>query len=443
MKNLSNRQWEAIIALDYEPDIKEVLFGGAAGGGKTALGCWWQINRRLMLPDTRSLIGRNVRKDLYDTTLMTFYEVWRSVYENNPWGVTFTVNEIKGWISFSNGSLIYLKDLIYKPSDKDFQSMGSYELTDAFLDETGEMNIKSRDAVSGRIRRKLFNNKPALLMCSNPSRNFLKNEFVSDDQGRPIEIAPHRKFIKSMLDDNPNKDFVNTYKDTLSTQSEYNKQRLLFGNWEMTENNNPFFDAYKNNRDKFLGETFINDFYPLYLSFDFNHSPCTVIVGQKIEHEKKIRIHLAEQINGGTEALVKYLVANYQEIFLHPAGLIVTGDTSGMNKTSVGGAKNDYDIIMDSFRLTKRDLVNVQGRNKNFTYSRALCNYVFQHIDILMDHDNSRLLIKDLDIAIAKEDGKLFKDREKGHGQDAGDAFRYLINAMFVGGVGEIKRWLN
>ena len=54
------------IALDYLEDniTNEVLFGGGAGGGKTALGCYFQIKRRLKYPETRGLIGRAVLKTL-------------------------------------------------------------------------------------------------------------------------------------------------------------------------------------------------------------------------------------------------------------------------------------------------------------------------------------------------------------------------------------------
>lgn len=48
------------IALDYLEDktTNELFYGGAAGGGKTALGCYWQIKNRLKYPGTRGLIGR-------------------------------------------------------------------------------------------------------------------------------------------------------------------------------------------------------------------------------------------------------------------------------------------------------------------------------------------------------------------------------------------------
>ena len=44
-------------------------------GGKTALGCYWQLKMRLKYPNTRGLIGRAVLKTLKETTLVSFFQV--------------------------------------------------------------------------------------------------------------------------------------------------------------------------------------------------------------------------------------------------------------------------------------------------------------------------------------------------------------------------------
>ena len=66
-------------ALDLLEDTRtnEVLFGGGAGwgGGKTALGCYWQLKMRLKYPNTRGLIGRAVLKTLKETTLVSFFQI--------------------------------------------------------------------------------------------------------------------------------------------------------------------------------------------------------------------------------------------------------------------------------------------------------------------------------------------------------------------------------
>jgi len=65
------------LALDLLEDksTNEVLYGGAAGGAKSFLGCYWQIKNRLKYPGSRGLIGRAHLKTLKDTTLKTLFEV--------------------------------------------------------------------------------------------------------------------------------------------------------------------------------------------------------------------------------------------------------------------------------------------------------------------------------------------------------------------------------
>jgi phage terminase large subunit len=70
--NLTEKQTEAIEALE-DHTTNDLLFGGGAGGGKSAFGCFWQIRRRLQYPGTRGLIGRAVLKTLKETTLVTFF----------------------------------------------------------------------------------------------------------------------------------------------------------------------------------------------------------------------------------------------------------------------------------------------------------------------------------------------------------------------------------
>jgi len=437
----SKKQITVINELDHG-DKEEVLFGGSAGSGKSFLGCFWQINRRIIYPGTRGLIGRAKLKNLRLTTMKTFMTVWSELFEKHQIGITLSINNQDNVIYFSNGSEIYLKDLFLYPSDPEFTSLGSLEITDAFIDEAGEITRKARDIITSRIRYKLVKSKPALLMTCNPSRNFIKEEFVSDENGNKVTPAKHRLFVPSTLYDNPNPTFVHTYEKSLLKLSEYDKQRLLYGNWEMTENNSPFFDAYRKRRDEIITEKELPIYseYPLWVSFDFNYKPCTAVIAQKIDEEKAINILDCFQVNGGTEELCKELI-KYYDFNEFEAGVKVCGDTSGLNKTSVGGNRNDFDIIREYIPLSVNDIVMPSSRNRKFVYSRTICNYAFEHIKNFRIESTAKSLTKDLDIAIVQDDGKLWKDRDKGQGQDAGDAFRYLINALFPYGVKDIRKF--
>ena len=127
----TNTQKVAIKYL-FDKTTNDVLFGGAAGGGKSFVGCSWLIIMALKYPKTRYLIGRSKLLNLKNTTLNTFFEVCSLL--NIISGKHYTFNASSNIISFYNGSEIILKDLFLYPSDKNFDSLGSLEITAAFID---------------------------------------------------------------------------------------------------------------------------------------------------------------------------------------------------------------------------------------------------------------------------------------------------------------------
>ncbi len=217
-------------ALDYLEDNEtyELLFGGSAGGGKSVLGCYWQLKNRLKYKKTRGLIGRSKLKTLKETTLNTFFEV--SEMQGVRPNIHYVYNAQSGIIKFFNGSEILLKDLFSYPSDPNFDELGSLEITDAFIDEAPQISSKAKQIVRSRIRYKLDEYKlpPKLLMTCNPSKNWTYSEFYKPDKEGTLPKT--KKFIQSLVTDNPY--ISETYIDNLKTLDKTSKERLLYGNWE-------------------------------------------------------------------------------------------------------------------------------------------------------------------------------------------------------------------
>lgn len=236
------RQKEALRLLtDHTNGINEVLYGGAAGGGKSFLGCSWIILSALQYPQTRYLIGRAVLKNLKDTTLNTFFDVCRK------WGleegVAWNYNTKDNIIRFSpkyNGSSILLKDLFQYPSDPEFDSLGSLEITAAFIDEVSQITSKAKDIVLSRIRYRLdeYDLIPKILYATNPTRNWAKIQFNKPfSEGK---LNSDRAFIPANVDDN--KYVSKHYKDQLSKMPDGIRQRLLDGNWDYEDEGNSLMD---------------------------------------------------------------------------------------------------------------------------------------------------------------------------------------------------------
>ncbi|MCK4521631.1 MAG: phage terminase large subunit, partial [Nanoarchaeota archaeon] len=199
-----------------------------AGGGKSLFGCYWQIKKRLKYPGSRGLIGRSKLKNLKDTTLKSFFEV--SKMQGLVAGKHFVYNSQDSNIKFYNGSEIFLKDLFLYPSDPEFDSLGSLEITDAFIDEANQVTKKAKDMVKSRIRFMLDENNllPKLLMSCNPAKNWTYSDFYKAHRDGTLPM--NRQFIQALLSDNPH--ISKHYKQNLMSLDENSKQRLLYGNWE-------------------------------------------------------------------------------------------------------------------------------------------------------------------------------------------------------------------
>ncbi len=144
----------------------EILFGGAAGGAKSTIGCLWLIESCQKHPGSRWVMGRAKLKTLKETTLNTFFELSKELSLSNQ----FTYNAQSSIIKWNNGSEILLKDLFLYPSDPEFDELGSLEITGAFVDEVSQITYKSWQILKSRIRYKLneFDLIPKLFGTCNP-----------------------------------------------------------------------------------------------------------------------------------------------------------------------------------------------------------------------------------------------------------------------------------
>lgn len=218
------------IALDYLEDSSttEVYYGGAAGGGKSFFGSYWVLKSAFRHKETRWLMGRSELKNLKKTTLNSFFEVCKvqglSAMEH------YKFNQQEGIITLANGSQIILADLFAYPADPQFDSLGSLEITGAFIDEAPQISEKAKNIVKSRIRYKLdeYGLVPKLLMCGNPSKNWAYYDYYLPSKDG--SIRKDRKFIQALVTDNP---YISPhYIESLKGLDKNSRARLLDGDWE-------------------------------------------------------------------------------------------------------------------------------------------------------------------------------------------------------------------
>jgi len=228
--NLTDRQKEAFGYL-LDKESTEILFGGQAGGGKSCLGVMWIITSALQYHNTQWLIGRSVLKSLKETTMRTFFDVcgWWKLKSGLHWDYNTKDNFVQFKKQFG-GSLILMKDLFSYPSDPEYDSLGSLEITGAFIDEGSQVAEKAKNIVNSRIRYKLdkYNLIPKLLIGSNPAKNWLYSQFYRPDKDGTL--VNYRKFVKASVYENP---YISShYIENLKKLDPISKSRLLEGNWE-------------------------------------------------------------------------------------------------------------------------------------------------------------------------------------------------------------------
>lgn len=345
--NLTPKQTSAFNYLN-DKYTNEVLFGGSAGGGKSFIGCAWLIINCIQYPHTRWLMGRSKLKALKQTTLNTFFEIC-SLWNLND--EHYTYNSQQGEITFYNGSQIILKDLFLYPSDPNFDSLGSLEITGAFIDEVNQISEKAKNIVSSRIRYKLteYDLIPKLLMTCNPAKNWVYDQFYKKDKDNSLE--DWKKFIPALVTDNPN--ISPHYISQLNKLDEISKKRLLYGEWEYEDDGSLI--KYDNIINIFKrGETSFNEDY--YISCDVarkGNDKAIIMIwsGYKVVKIKSFNISLINEI-------VDYIKSVSKEYKIPNRNIVIDGD--GVGGGVVDYIPNSYDFINNSKALKDENYQNLK-----------------------------------------------------------------------------------
>lgn len=256
--NLSEKQNLALELLN-NPQITELLFGGAAGGAKSWTVCLWIMQQCRNYPGVRIGLGRKELTRLKQTTVVTMLREVFPMIGMQPH--EYTYNDHKGLIEIANGSQIQLFDLARQPSDPEFDTLGSLNLTHVVIEEAGEIVKKAKD-VFGSRKNRFLNTEYGLVgktvLTCNPSQNFVRTEFydpyvqAGDGDYRMwetgvVEIGGKLKtsysaFIKSLPIDNP---FLShNYIEVLRKLPAAERKRLLEGNWDYADDDSQLVKGY-------------------------------------------------------------------------------------------------------------------------------------------------------------------------------------------------------
>lgn len=239
--------------------VREIGYGGGAGGGKSYIGCFWVFEMCLNYPKVRYLIGRKELTNLKRTTLATFFKVIADLgLQPNDY---FKLNSQTNTINFHNGSQIILMDMARQPSDPDYLRFGGLELTGYFLDESNEIEYKAIQILKSRIGRQMnkeYSLLPKQFETFNPSKNHVYTRFYQPYRDK--QQTKETIFIMALATDNTYLD--DNYIKTLERLDEVTKQRLLYGNFDYDDDDralvkfNKILDCFTNS---YLKQDYEND----------------------------------------------------------------------------------------------------------------------------------------------------------------------------------------
>ncbi len=201
-------------------------YGGAAGGGKTYIGCYWLMMMGYYSPGTKYFIGRDSLKDTRGSVLHSWRKLSNEI-DFHEWHYS------DNHILFDNGTEIEFLDLSFYPQkDPMYERFGSKEFTSGWIEEASSVHYMAFEVLKSRIGRwlnKECNIKKKILCTFNPKKNWIDSTFYRPYVNK--REAENTKFIFALATDNP---FLpDDYIDTLrKIKDKATRERLLNGNFD-------------------------------------------------------------------------------------------------------------------------------------------------------------------------------------------------------------------
>ena len=346
--NPSKKQDEFFEA-HLNPDIEEVLYGGAAGGGKSYILWAIAILQCLEHPEIRVGFARQTLAQIKKNSITSFYEVSKHFgLEPNK---HYKYNSIDGRVTFDNKSVIEFYELRYLPSDPNYDRFGSALLTFTCIEEAGGVDYLGKTIFSARGNR-WMNSETGIpgtcLMTCNPSMNFLYNDFYRPSQKG--ELEPFRYYISALLRDNPyiQEGYRRKLELTLDAES---RSRLLDGEWD--------FDGDKSRLLKYEDVISMYDFddvtsgnYHISADIAFTSDKCIILLWKGLD--------VIEIINYKGGEPEKEIIRLRDKYNVSPKNIVY--DSDGVGKYLKDKLRGAYAFINNSKPLRKENYDNLKSQ---------------------------------------------------------------------------------
>jgi phage terminase large subunit len=424
-----------VLKLLTDSTTRQLFAGGGAGGGKSFVGSLWQITRRITYPYTRGLIARRTYSDLRDSTMATFFDVCETLGQEA--GIDFEYNDSKHTVTWSNGSQTMFRWLATRAGDTNNNRIGGMEYTDAFIDEAPEVDERAASLIMSRIRYKTseLSLLPKILYTGNPQPGWVKRKFIADDDDHPVVLDEGTARVLFGIDTHVDRKFAEEYTQTLEFLDDYDRARLLHGDWSAApKSDRPFAWAFNRERHVRPVERRPGDL--VHISIDFNVDPFSAIAAHIWEDQNGPHFHVFAEValkTASVQMMADWIRAQ------SPTGehlLRITGDRGGTSRIiGINGAFTLFGELQRKLGIPASQLS--LPPNPTHLLSRSQTNTVLKaHPDARVD-PSCRRLISDMQAVSVDGSGSIVKsDRSKTNQQaDALDCYRYLCNTF-------LRRWI-
>ena len=406
----------------------QIIFGGR-GSGKThhiilkliAISFISKYNHIIYVNKVFGDIRKNQFKDIIKilkaTNLIEYFTINRTNYgfKNNITGTEFTalgMDNAENTKGLSDPTIIWW-DEINKGTQDDFTTLNA-------------------------LLRTPLNPNYQFIISFNPvsETSWLRTYFF--EEANAYKIRADFKDVYLNHSNYANNDFIDKdkYLESLTLNSIGNQNKMLVdikGLWGVVDIKNPFFYALRRNIH-FTDERYsLPSNTQLYLSFDFNKIPSTLVIGCVYQKEiAVIDLILCDENTMQGKSPLEAVCHTFKQKYLDSGlitrpYLIVTGDASGM----AGGAdkkqnENFYTKIESILGISKSQR-KIRKKNIEHKLSQEICNSLIYNCNFMI-YKSAELALLDMEQAQI-ENGKLVKDN-KDNGMHITDAVRYYIDCV-------------
>lgn len=419
---------ETIISAAYgTTPIREIAYGGGAGGGKTIGVLGAHVLLCKLFPNSRWYIFRESFAAHKTKTIPSMEKIINGL---NTW--RWNRESSNYFAEFENGSRIGFVGENIK-EDPGLGFLLGLEANGIILEQTEDLSEKLYKACLPRLGRWLIDPmpKPLLSLTFNPTQNWTKKKFYLP--WRQGTLQPHQAFIEALPDDNPwNTDDQKELWERLDPKT---YRQMIKGDWtDMTDKDNLW--AYAFNRETHVAEDWAqhpeiwngNPDEILYYTFDFNRNPICASVIQ--HYNDTIYVLQTYKIrNSNIYELCQRMKADWGEDYQ----ILITGDATGKSSTAmVEDNMNYYRIIATQLDLGP-GCFKLTSANPKQKDNRVLVNSVLSRYKVQIHPVKAEPLVFDLGNVKMYADGSIVKqDREDPTQQaDALDTWRYWLNVFF------------